>query len=679
MCKYLKKGWQPSLTNFLLLLMIALIITVSWRIIQLVYTPNLLTNPGFEVADRQGWEIVSHGNAHATPKLSPTEPDNTILSLEIPAAPEESWIGIGQQIPIEPGQPYKAGLNYRLAQESESTAKVILRVVQRDQSGAIIKSDEITSPDPLLTKPINGNQQSTWNLLLYNFVAQKDTTMVEIGGGLFGQQATVIEIDDMALKANPGWFKVLWQDPIIRVLLVLLVSVSGYKLLSRVFASLAAKKPALSLNRQLIAIITVNLILLFVFAELLALGIYFIQDRELFYTNTNKKVYELIGQEETKEVTRRRIHPYFGYVDKPGLVRKPTSRMWGIVEGSQQNINNHGFVSDYDYPFIKNDEDQYIIGIFGGSIAEVFSVAGQEELLESLKQDDLFADKEIIVLNFAKGGYKQPQQFLIVAHFLLIGQEFDAVINIDGFNEVTLGERNNRDNLTISMPSTSVMKGLSKLASQITTEEVESLAKINRYKTQLNQLAQKINNNKIASPNFILEQYYAFILNNYGQEINSFDQLEAPSQAETSLLFTKSSEKKLADPLLYAEIAQIWADSSIMTNQLLSSKDIAYFHILQPDQFYSNNRVFSEDEAAIALNDTHSFKLVVEKGYPVLIEKSKLLTENEVNFYSAIHIFDAEPRTVYIDDCCHYTQLGNNLLADFIATSILESPDFYGQ
>jgi hypothetical protein len=32
----------------------------------------------------------------------------------------------------------------------------------------------------------------------------------------------------------------------------------------------------------------------------------------------------------------------------------------------------------------------------------------------------------------------------------------------------------------------------------------------------------------------------------------------------------------------------------------------------------------------------------------------------------------AEP--VYMDNCCHYTRLGNQVLADFIATSILNAP-----
>ena len=113
-------------------------------------------------------------------------------------------------------------------------------------------------------------------------------------------------------------------------------------------------------------------------------------------------------------------------------------------------------------------------------------------------------------------------------------------------------------------------------------------------------------------------------------------------------------------------------------NQLLSSRGINYFHFLQPDQYYSN-RVFSSEEAAIALNDNHSFKQIVEKGYPVLITEFDTLKKNQVNFYNGIPIFDDEPGIVYIDGCCHYTQLGNDLLADFIGNSILESADFNDQ
>jgi len=53
-------------------------------------------------------------------------------------------------------------------------------------------------------------------------------------------------------------------------------------------------------------------------------------------------------------------------------------QMWEGVK-----VNNHGFYSLYDYPMLKCDEDQYIIGIFGVSVALWTYVVGRERLEKS--------------------------------------------------------------------------------------------------------------------------------------------------------------------------------------------------------------------------------------------------------------------------------------------------------
>ena len=44
-----------------------------------------------------------------------------------------------------------------------------------------------------------------------------------------------------------------------------------------------------------------------------------------------------------------------------------------------------------------------------------------------------------------------------------------------------------------------------------------------------------------------------------------------------------------------------------------------------------------------------------------------------MNFLDATGIFDREPSAVYIDDCCHYTLRGNQLLADAIARQVFSA------
>ena len=57
----------------------------------------------------------------------------------------------------------------------------------------------------------------------------------------------------------------------------------------------------------------------------------------------------------------------------------------------------------------------------------------------------------------------------------------------------------------------------------------------------------------------------------------------------------------------------------------------------------------------------------------MLIAESENL-KSRVNFLNATGIFDRESAAVYMDDCCHYTLIGNHLLADFIAASIVSGP-----
>jgi hypothetical protein len=104
---------------------------------------------------------------------------------------------------------------------------------------------------------------------------------------------------------------------------------------------------------------------------------------------------------------------------------------------------------------------------------------------------------------------------------------------------------------------------------------------------------------------------------------------------------------------------------------MLAARAVPYLHVLQPNQYHTKRR-FGDAEARVALNDSTPFKGAVQQGYPVLLRASSTLREHE-QFLDATAIFDAEPRAVYEDDCCHYNEVGNHLLADAIAARVLES------
>jgi hypothetical protein len=112
----------------------------------------------------------------------------------------------------------------------------------------------------------------------------------------------------------------------------------------------------------------------------------------------------------------------------------------------------------------------------------------------------------------------------------------------------------------------------------------------------------------------------------------------------------------------------------MLMNALLEARGVPYFDFLQPNQYYSQ-KTFSPEEAKLALTDETPFKRGVENGYPALERElaSRAPANGRLKLANATRIFDNEPAPIYADNCCHYNARGNEMLADFIAATILNS------
>ncbi len=208
-----------------------------------------------------GWQIAKMGDVQATQKLSTGELDNISLVLEIPNTAEGSWIGVGQRITVISLQRYRLLANYRLVDDNWSTTKIVLRVSQFDHTGELIKVKELSDPNPLANNLTGDKREPTWNSLAYSFVTDEQTTTVEIGVGIFGKQATIVEIDDLTFKTYPTQVSAIRHDKIALLALLLLISIPGY-----------ATSQALWLNRWRVLIntglVVASLVLTLVVAEI---------------------------------------------------------------------------------------------------------------------------------------------------------------------------------------------------------------------------------------------------------------------------------------------------------------------------------------------------------------------------------------------------------------------------
>ena len=426
--------------------------------------------------------------------------------------------------------------------------------------------------------------------------------------------------------------------------------------------------------KRALARVTTSVVVFALCAELLGLAAYYADTGALFYGH--RKTYpELLPTPQDHLFLGEAVHPYFGFTHKPGVpfdIPEPLRR--GTATPARLLTNNFGFASPHQYPVRKSNDDQFIVGIFGGSVGLWFCHVGAPRLLERLKAHAFFGNKEIIPLCFAHEGYKQPQEAAVLAYFLSIGQTFDLVVNIDGFNDVALGSINNERGLDFSMPSVQHLDPLINIVNQsaLTPEKLETLAGIFRDRRRLIELTERISTNRIASINFVLDRYHRVVLDRYVRGLGRYSNLPSNRADNVFVQVVPSLGPRNAEKL-HADIAAMWHDSSVLMRNMLAERSAGYFHFLQPNQYYSTRR-FSAEEAAIALNEASPYRTSVSPGYAALVAAGSTLQTKNVRFFDATHVFDREPAHMYMDDCCHYTQAGNYALADFVAASILGSP-----
>jgi hypothetical protein len=432
--------------------------------------------------------------------------------------------------------------------------------------------------------------------------------------------------------------------------------------------------------KRALKIIAVNAVVLVVAAELLALGAYYLQSGWLFYLNPYRATFDTMGGATAGGLTDMGLHPYFGPVHRSGIPVEIPASMQDLAPGTPRTdqpagfaTNNFGFATPHDFPYVKKSEQEFVIGVFGGSVGVWFCQLGMPRFVQVLSQRPFFRGRTIVTLCLSHEGYKQPQQAVLLTYFLSIGQRFDLVINLDGFNEVALSRLNQERGFDLSMPSAMHLEGLRTLidGGTMTPDKLRSLAALDSDRQRLNALTDRLNRARLAAVYVVLERYYRVVEARYQAEQARFAALPAASTGSSALHVTPPLANEPPERL-FENVARMWVRTSALMQDAVARQGATYVHVLQPNQ-YATARRFSEAEAKTALNPASPFKPGAEQGYPALVAAVNALpsTSDRPHIFDATRVFDAEPAPVYVDDCCHYTRKGNELLADFVAQAVV--------
>lgn len=363
------------------------------------------------------------------------------------------------------------------------------------------------------------------------------------------------------------------------------------------------------------------------------------------------------------EVKTALLHPLFGYILQSGASFD--------YQGRTLNSNNHGFQSKFDYPYVPSGND-FVIGLLGGSVASGLGFSEQFTgvIKNRLEVTSALRGRHVVVMNLATAGYKQPEQISVLGYYLAAGQKFDAVVNLDGVNELVSGYRNLERNIALAMPPIDVLGAMYSALDKGSSRSASAVAAAYHAQQQATEME--------AAEHCLLAICYAWHRFQADWHAGRRNAAEAaavvnPDATSSFKLYSDDNPRRDTKARFHA-LADLWERSSVVLNGMAHAAGAAYVHVLQPDQYYRTERKYSADEEKIAfgMEAGGSYtKVPLETGYPLLVAKVAKLRQDGVAAFDATQIYDAEPGPIYVDSCCHVNENGNLILGRFVADSII--------
>ena len=300
-------------------------------------------------------------------------------------------------------------------------------------------------------------------------------------------------------------------------------------------------------------------------------------------------------------------------------------------------------------------EDTVVVGLLGGSVAEQVQPFFQRALSRWFAANNL--PQQPAVLPLAVAGAKQPQQTIIVANALLLGGEFDLIVNLDGFNEVVLSEKYD------------FAQGLFPFFPFAWQQRVDPNGAAILQAGRIQVLRREQARLAAAGETDALGRSAFFgLLNRYRQERAAAQIIQRNRELAAGVLDYRLERHGprnwlAAGPERRQAAARVWYRSSVALARLAELAGADYYHFLQPNQYVAAAKPLSPEERERAYKPDRSYRSLAIKGYPQLRELGRDLPGQGVNYFDLTGVFAGHPETLYRDDCCHLNERGNELLA----------------
>jgi hypothetical protein len=346
------------------------------------------------------------------------------------------------------------------------------------------------------------------------------------------------------------------------------------------------------------------------------------------------------------ELQRRFLHPYTGWEQRSALVQ-----LAQLADSGPRNPN------------------VYDVWVLGGSVAEMFCAMGTGTLIRALQADPRLAGRKVRVQSLARGGWKMPQPLYAAEFYFALGHRPDAIVAIDGFNEVAVALENLRRGTHPLYPSNPHWGALA-AGGSLDVESARILTRADDAQQRARGWARRAADCGFARSSLLT----AFAA---GRVQAALDEVARALAEFARRLPERVWPRVLVGPPFPLEdraaievAVRGWVESARDLQAVCDLRGVLCLHVLQPTLHDPGAKRISEREREVGtIGDT--WRIGVELGYPLLREAGARLAADGVAFADASRLFADVEETLYIDSC-HFDWEGQKMLGAWLGERLLE-------
>ena len=339
-------------------------------------------------------------------------------------------------------------------------------------------------------------------------------------------------------------------------------------------------------------------------------------------------------------------HPYVG---------------WEMPDGGSKAV------ADTAAQLQRSGPDSYKVMVVGGSVAALLVLFARDTFVQHIEADPRFRGKHVDVLLEGRAGFKQPQPLFLLEYLMSLGLVPDAVISVDGFNDVAAGTENARNGVNPVYPNHGIWRHIVS-ARGVDPTNVALVSRVAAKVDQTDRLGRLVLEHRLYESALVgdmtigvlsrLRQQWADAVTQYLAQLKSRDDLQVRGPA-----FDADQDAVIGT------LVTAWKESVRSMYAICAARGIPYLHVLQPALHDPGTKPLTPEEIATG-GVPQAWIDGVHTGYDRLRAAGAELAALGVPFFDATRIFADVHERVYTDSC-HFNEAGDRFVAARIADEFL--------